>query len=108
MQSGACIGATAPLDVSHEHHRTKFAGLTKAMRLDNVKGHEKIEKLRAVHWKHLMSAMEHLDNPDGMFCLTADDNLRDGFWKPCQPATDTKLIIGNTRHDVSHKRTLLM
>jgi hypothetical protein len=45
--------------------------------------------------------MATVENPDGMFCITADHDLTDGFWKvPIEPSDSRDLVFGNTRHDV--------
>jgi para-nitrobenzyl esterase len=101
MQSGACIGVAKPLDLNHKYHRSRFARLTKALFLDVLPQTEKIEKLRAVPWKHLVKAVMEIENPDGMFCITADYDLIGGFFQlPKTDNTDKRLIIGNTGHDV--------
>ena len=101
MQSGACIGVAKPLDINHKYHRSRFARLTKALSLDHLSATEKIENLRVAPWEHLIEASAQIENPDGMFCITADHHLIGGFFQ-AQKADNTckSLIIGNTGHDV--------
>lgn len=101
MQSGACVGVAKPLDLNHKYHRSRFARLTKALSLDILPATEKIEKLRVVPWKHLVEVLGEIENPDGMFCITADHDLIGGFFQLQKVNnTDKRLIIGNTGHDV--------
>ena len=101
MQSGACVGVAKPLDLNHKYHRSRFSRLTKALSLDHLSSTEKIENLRVVPWEHLIEASVKTENPDGMFCITSDHDLIDGFFQvPKVDDAGKSLIIGNTGHDV--------
>ena len=100
MQSGACVGATKPLAINHEYHRSKFERLMHELSLEP--SIESIEDLRTRTSQDLITAMTKVDNPDGMFCVTADHDLRNGFWKVAtEPSYPNHILIGNTHHDVS-------
>src|SRR5271170_4446231 len=100
LQSGACVGATKPLEIDHEYHRSTFDRLIRALSLKPSV--EVIETLRARPPQDLITAMEIIENPDGMFCITADHDLTDGFWKlPNEPSDSRDLLLGNTSHDVT-------
>jgi carboxylesterase type B len=100
IQSGACIGVAKPLDLNHKYHVSRFARLTKALSLDHLSTTEKIEKLRVIPWEHLIEASGEIENPDGMFCITADHDLGGFFQSQNVDNSSKSLIIGNTRHDV--------
>jgi len=75
--------------------------LTSALSLDHLPVAEKIEKLRVVPWEHLIEALVEIENPDGMFCIAADNDLIGGFFQSQNVDNTCKsLIIGNTGHDV--------
>ena len=99
LQSGACVGATKPLEIDHEYHRSTFDRLIGVLSLNPSV--EVIETLRTTPSQDLITAMATVENPDGMFCITADHDLADGFWKvPIEPSDSRDLVFGNTRHDV--------
>jgi carboxylesterase type B len=99
LQSGACVGATKPLEIDHEYHRSTFDRLVGALSLNP--SIDVIETLRTRPSQDLITAMATVENPDGMFCITADHDLTDGFWKVSnEPSESRDLVIGNTRHDV--------
>ena len=99
LQSGACVGATAPLEIDHTFHRSTFERLIHALSLNSSV--DMIESLRTRPYNELVTAMENVENPDGMFCITADHDLRDGFWKVTTECCYRKdILIGNTYHDV--------
>src|SRR5271154_1645566 len=101
MQSGACVGVLKPLVLEHKIHRSRFDRLSRALSLENLSPDSRVGKLRTLPWKKLIEVMAEVETPDSMFCITADRELRDGFWKFQEvPAANRSLLIGNTRHDV--------
>jgi|SRR5277367_3889406 len=99
LQSGACVGATKPLEIDHAYHRSTFGRLSHTLSLKPSV--EMIEALRMRPYQDLITAMTKVENPDGMFCITADHALTNGFWKvPNEPSDSRDLVFGNTHHDV--------
>lgn len=105
MQSGACVGVAKPLGTEHGYHSSQYERLVKALRLHELPIERRMDELRKAPWRDLVEIMVKIENPDGMFCITADHDLVGGFWKaPNAIDIGKSLLIGNTCHDVSSPR----
>jgi len=109
MQSGGCVGVAKPLGTGHGYHSSQYERLVKALRLHELPIERRMGELRKAPWQNLVEIMVKIENPDGMFCITADQDLVGGFWK-VPNATDIgkSLLIGNTCHDVSPRPSALL